>query len=185
MKWLVLPFDQPLSMRDTPRAIRGWWFGARTVRQNPRAGVLLAETITRAMAQLDFVNLFSSIDLKYYFADKRDLLGDAYPHLDDDEVFELLDGVPRIEYAKELGADKLLSGRVYRDYLGENRTIHWWWSVVQIECNITDVHTGEVEWSRRYDMRKQFSSQNRLQEEIAGLLVRDLKKEYFLPLARR
>ena len=47
---------------------------------------MLAETIARAMTGLDFVNLFSPIDLKYYFADKRQRLADAYPYLSVEEV---------------------------------------------------------------------------------------------------
>ena len=184
MKWLILPLEAPPSMRTTPRAIRGWWFGARTVRQNPRAGPMLADTLNRALARLEFINLYSVIELKYYFADKRQLLEDAYPFLSDDEIIEQIDQIPHIEYAKELGADKLISGRIMKQYLAENRTIHWWWSVLDAECEVTDVQTGQVEWSRRYHVRQQFASQTAVQEELVERLIEDLEKEYFLPMIR-
>jgi hypothetical protein len=185
MRWLVMPMEQPVAMDEAPRAIRGWWLGARTIRQNPRAGGLLADAISREMAGFEFVNLYSSIDLKYYFADKRDMLKKSYDYLSDAEVDKLLGQVPPVEFARELGADKMVSGRIIRNYMGENRTIHWWWSVVEFECQVTDVPTGKVEWTRRYELREQFASQNSVQLKLAEEVVADLKDEYFRPLANQ
>lgn len=183
MAWLVVPFDQPPAFDTDTRAIQGWWFGARTIRQNARAGELVAETLMRKMAAWDFVHLYSSIDLRYYFADKREALANAYPYLQEDEIDQLLDDVPDLDYARELGADKLITGRILRQYMAENRTIHWWWSVVEIRFDVVDVATGEVEWSRRYQDRRQFASQVSVMEDVVDQFLEDLKQEYFRPLA--
>ncbi|HOE96810.1 MAG TPA: hypothetical protein PLS90_09560 [Candidatus Sumerlaeota bacterium] len=185
MKWLILPFEQPPSMSTTPRAIRGWWFGARTVRQNPRAGQMIADSLNRAMAEYDFINLYSAIDLRYYFADKRQILEDTYPHLSEGEIQDLLGQVDPLDYGKELGADKILTGRIIRQYLAENRTIHWWWSVAEIEAQVIDVQTGRVEWSERYDVRTQLASQSAVIDDVVARMLEDLKEDYFLPLSRR
>ena len=185
MKWLILPFTQPQAMSENPLAVRGWWFGARTIRQNPRGGDMLAEILSHKMGRLDYLNLYSTIDMKYYFANKRQLLKDAYPHLADKELAALIDGVPPLEYAKDLGADKVLSGRILRMYMGENRTIHWWWSTLAVECQVTDVATGKVEKTFQYDLRHQFASLSSMEEEVADRLIKDLEKQYFRPMAHR
>src|SRR5262245_60788362 len=90
MKVLLLPFRQPPSMSSDPRAIRGWWFSARTIRQNPRAGATIADGLNRAMANEDYMHLYSPIEIKYYFADKKKLLKDSYSYLEDKEIESLL-----------------------------------------------------------------------------------------------
>ena len=183
MVWLVMPLEQPPAMGEATRAIRGWWFGARTIRQNPRAGEMLAEDLNRDLARLEFVNLYSQIDMRYYFAEKRRLLKKSYNELSNEEIEQLLGQVPVTEYARELGADKILTGRIIRNYMAENRTIHWWWSLAEVECNVIDVASGKTEWTRHYVLSEQLASQSSVLEDLSRRVVADLKKQYFRPLA--
>jgi len=185
MNWLVMPFEQPPTMATDTKTIRGWWFGAHTIYQNPRAGALLAETDTRVLADLDCVNLFPSLGLKDYFARKRDTLKKTYPYLSAAEIDTLMSNVSSLDFARELGADKVLTGRIVRQYMADNRTFHWWWSVMEAECEVIDVPTGKSEWQHRYFIRRQFASMTTVQEELAGRLVEDLKQTYFRPLIGR
>jgi hypothetical protein len=185
MKLLVMPFGQPPTMRDNPTLVRGWWFSSRTIRQNPRAGAMLAETLTRQLAQMDYLNLYSNIDLKYYFADKRKALKDQYGQLKDEEIDRLLESVPATEYARELGADKVLTGQIQSHYMGENNAVHWWWSTLQAEVRVIDVATKRIEWQKTYKIRQQLASQYSVQEELSRRITRDLEKEYFGPMARK
>jgi hypothetical protein len=182
-EWLVLPLSQPPGSSDTPRAIQGWWLGARTIRQNPRAGEQVADLLNRRMAMLGYVNLYSPVDLRYYFADKRQALQNAYPHLDRGEIDDLLDQVPKNKYGRELGADRILTGRIVQLYMGENRTIHWWWSVADIEMQVIDVANDRVLWSKRYFERDQFSSQTSVLERVVERAIADLRREIFGPMA--
>lgn len=181
MRWLVTSI---VSETTPTRDIHGWWFGARTIRMNPRAGASLSETISQALASHTFINQYSPIDLRYYFADKREMLGKAYPQLGDAEIDDLLSKVPPVRFARELGADKLVTGRIERNHLGENRTIHWWWSVLDAEIQVVDVRTGTVEWTRRYHYWKNFASPEDLQQRMAQRFVKDLDKSYFPTLVR-
>lgn len=185
MKWLIMPFEQPTAMSTTPRAIRGWWFGATTIRQNERAGMSMFDTLQRRLTGLDYMYLYSPIELKYYFADKRDLLNKTYPYLSQPEANELLAQVPHIDYARELGADKIIGGRIIRQYMGENRSIHWWWSRLDVEAWVMDVASGQIEWQKKYELRDQFASMNGMQEEAADKIIRDIKRDYLRPLARK
>lgn len=184
LKILVMNFATPPGVRENPRDIRGWWFAASNVYQNPRSGIMMAERISSHLAPLSFVNLFSRVDLKYYFARKRQNLSQAYKSLGDEEIAKLMDEVPAIEFARELNADKVVSGRIVENYLDENRTIHWWSSVLDVEVELTDTATGTVEWSKRYRKRGILDSQSTVQDEVARRIVEDLKREYFRPLAK-
>jgi hypothetical protein len=184
MNWLIMPFDQPATMGTDTHAIRGWWLGARTIYQNPRAGVLLAEASTHVMAGLDYVNLYPSMELRDYFARMRDTLKRVYPYLEDVEIDRLMSLVPPVDFARELGADKVLTGRIIRQYMADHRTIHWWWSVLEVDCEVIDVPSGKAEWQRHYVIRDQFASMTTVQEELARQLIEDLQENYFRPLAR-
>ncbi len=183
LKMLVADFDMPPGMRETPKEIRGWWLGADSIYQNPRAGAMFAECLSHRLTPFAFVNLYSRTDLKYYFSRKRQLLKESYDYLNDDELDALLAEVPKVEYARELKADKLLAGRIFENQLTANRTFHWWSSRARIECTVTDVLTGEVEWKKTYRLKRRFSSQFSVQDEIAAQVAKDLKKNYFRPMA--
>lgn len=183
MKILIADFAVPPGMKENPKEIRGWWFGADSIYQNPRAGAIMAERITSRVAAWKFVNLYSRVDLKYYYARKRQNLKEAYEYLGDDEIDTLIGQVPQLDFARELGADKLLSGRIVRNHLQQNRTFNWWKSLAEIEVEMTDVLTGRVEWSRTYKASKRFASQYTVQDELAEEIAADLRREYFKPMA--
>lgn len=184
LKILVMNFQTPPGVRENPRDIRGWWFGSSTIYQNPRAGVIMAERISAHLSKFSFINLFSRVDLKYYFARKRQNLRESFPEVSDEDLNKLMDNVPSIDFARELTADKVISGRIVENYLDENRTIHWWSSVIEVEVELTDVATGEVEWRKRYRDRDWLDSQFNAQDKIAEEIVEDLRTEYFRAMAQ-
>ncbi|MBI3735193.1 hypothetical protein HY256_01615 [Candidatus Sumerlaeota bacterium] len=185
MKLLIMDFDMPKGMKENVKDVRGWWLGADTIRQNPRAGAMFADLLTHEIAGFKFINLFSRVDLKYYFARKRQALKEAYDYLDDDELDDRMALVPKLDYARELNADIMLSGRIIENYLSENRTFHWWKSIVEVECELTDVLSGEVKWKKKYRLKRRFASQYTPQREIARRAAEDLKREYFRNLANK
>jgi hypothetical protein len=182
MKILVMDFEVPPGIKENPSAVRGWWLGARNVRQNPRAGTMFAERLRAYLVAYPWVSIFYKPELSRYFARKEQRLKEAYDYLDDAEIDELMAQVPQLDYARELGADKLLTGRVVENYLSENRTIHTWSSRSHIEVQMIDVLTGHIEWQKEYKERRRFASQFTVQDEIAQQVVEDLKEEYFRPM---
>jgi hypothetical protein len=184
MQWLILPPVVPPAMRETPTAIQGWWLGARTIRQNPNAGEEVVQIWARRLAALGFVDLYSPVDLRYYFADKRQALQTAYPRLTRTEIDKLLDAVPKVKFGKELGADRVLTGRINALYMADNRTIHWWWSVADITLQAYDVATDKLVWECHYHERQQFATQEDVLAAIMDRAIVDMKREVFLPLTR-
>jgi len=181
-KILISNFEMAPGLRDTPKAVRGWWMGAENIYQNPRSGGYFADRLNAYLPTFPYIKLFSRLDLKYYFAPKRKLLQDTYPHLTDAEVTDLLAQVPNLDYARELGADKVLSGRIVESHMHENRTFHWWKSVFHVEVRLVDVMSGQVDWEREYRETMRFASPEFVMEEIAKQVGEDLEKGYFRPL---
>jgi hypothetical protein len=183
LKLLILDFRPSVGIRENPREIVGWWIGARTVYQNPRAGETFAERLTARLARQSYLTLFSRIHLKYYFAEVRQAMRDRWGYLSDEEIERLIEETPAGDFARKLGADKVLSGRLIQNRLTENRTIHVWWSVVEADCQIADAATGEVEWRKRYRLKRWFASQLDVQDELAQLIAEDLGRLYFPSLS--
>lgn len=180
---LILDFRTPPGIRENPKEVRGWWLGARTIHQNPHAGTAMAERLNARLASLPFVELYPRLDLRYYFARKRQNLAEAFPSLPEEKVEELVADADPLAYARELGADKLLRGRVVRNYLSDHRTLHVWSSVVEVEIELVDALSGRTEWRRSYRDRTWLASQFSAQDELAKRIARDLRDEYFRPLA--
>lgn len=185
MHWAIMPFEQPASMTTHPRAVRGWWLSAWTLRQDPRSGRLLAETIARGLAGREYINLYPMLELRYYLEEKEQRLRESYPYLEEQEIQQLIGEVPPEAYGRELGVDKLLTGRIVRHHMGQNRVFYWWWSVLEAEVSVVDVSSGEREWARDYHYWRLFDSQLALQQTLAEDLARDLEREYFQPLTKR
>lgn len=182
-KVLVAEFEVTPGIEENSRAVRGWWMGAENIYQNKQYGAIFAERLSAHLAKYSYVKLFSQLDLKYYLAPKRQLLQDTYPQLRDEEVDALLAEIADLDFARELRADKLLRGRLIQNYLHENRTFHWWKSVVEVECELVDVPTGRVEWSKDYSRSIRFASPLTVQDELARDVAEDLQNEYFRDLA--
>jgi hypothetical protein len=183
------------------KEMKGWWFGARDVWHNPGMGRLAADLFAHEINSLPFIHLVSREDIRYYMADKRTLIRskldekrralEQSPNPDDraqalriqnmteadyDRDLELL---PPREVGRELKADRVLVGRIYNIYLAHNRTIHWYWSSVDLEVGLVDVETGKVVWFRRAQFTKNFTSTSLLLEMAAREMVEMMKREHF------
>lgn len=180
---LIAEFEVAPGIEENPRAVRGWWMGSENIYQTGRYGAIFAERLSAHLARYPYIKQYSQLDLKYYMAPKRQILKDTYPNISDDEVNRLMSEIPDLDFARELRADKLLRGRLIRNYLHENRTFHWWKSIVEVECELVDVPTGKVEWSREYRMKRRFASPLSVQDEIAKQVGEDLEDDYFRHLA--
>lgn len=183
-KIFVSNFEIPPGIEETPLAVRGWWFGSENIRQNPRSGAILSERLNQHLALLDYVSVYAPLDLKRrYLGPKKQMLEEAYPDLSDEEINDLLSQVPPIDFARELRADKMITGQIRESYLQQNRTFDWWKSRAQVDVQLVDVLTGEIEWAKTYEESDLFASTLTVQEKIVERIVEDLQREYFRPIA--
>jgi len=203
----VLDFSIPDQWRD-PEApdrinkdLQGWWFGSRDVWRNPGMGRVAADIFSSQLNRLPFITTVSRVDIKYYMADKREhirrLLDERRRKLEkstdprDRAEAERIRNMTEADYERELErlpprdvgralkADRVLVGRIHDAYLGHNRTIHWYWSYVDLELNLVDVDTGRVVWHKRAQFKKNFASVALLFEIAARRMIEMMEYEYF------
>ncbi|HUT23832.1 MAG TPA: hypothetical protein VM492_05775 [Sumerlaeia bacterium] len=175
----VLDFKVPGNVAENSLQVKGWWFGARTVFQNPRAGAIFGDVLSNRLADLEYIEQHSRSDLKYYMARKRGLLGDKFKGFSDEQYNEMLLGVSPVDYGAELGVDYVIAGRIIEAYTSHHRTIHTWYSYASVEVDLWDMATGQVVWTRIFSKKKRFFSQKEAMDRLAPKVVRALDKTYF------
>jgi len=206
-RMVVLDLAVPDAWRNptTPdkinKEMKGWWFGARDVWHNPGMGQLAADIFAQELNQLPFIHMVSRMDTKYYLAGKRDLIRkkleerrqkleeSASPRdreeaqriraMTDADYDRLVEQLPPYEIGRELKVDRVLIGRIYNIYLAHNRTIHWYWSSVDLEVSLMDVDTHKIIWTKRAQYTKNFSSTSLLLEVAAQNMIEAMKRGLF------
>ncbi len=177
---LVTDFQMTDEIRSIPREVRGWWFGARDVHQNSNSGEIFADILAKELNQaVSVADVYSRTDFKYYKANKRERMKDAFPHLDDVAIAGLFAEIPPLDFARDLQTDVMLIGRLNRSYTSHNRAFHLWSSVVDADVILVNVESGEPVWSGRIALRKNFRGQPHTMRVAAEKLIIRMKKEYF------
>lgn len=171
----VLDFSVP-EVFNTPKEIRGWWFGAHDIYRNPHAGEDFADALSRRLRQFAFVNVYPRGDLKMYMAMQNNRVMRAYPQLSKTEIDELLEQIAPWEWGRDMGVDKVITGRLLVGRTVHNRTIHWWYSTVEARIQLIDTESGTIDWETAMRCTKQLASQQRTQEQLADRVARKLKK---------
>jgi len=203
----VLDFAVPPEWRDPQmpdkmkKEMKGWWFGARDVWHNPGMGRQGGDMFAHELNKLSFIHVRSRVDIKYYLSNKRELIRrklderrrdlEKSPNPNDraeaqrlqkmtegdyDREIEML---PPREIGRELKVDRVLFGRIHDIYLAHNRTIHWFWSSVDLEVSLLDVDSGKVLWYKRARFTKNFASTSLLLEIAAQQMAEMMKRELF------
>jgi len=204
---VVLDFAIPAEWRnpETPdnikKEMKGWWFGSRDVWRNPAMGGEAANLFAHELNRLPYVRLVSRTDTKYYMAGKRELirrkLDEKRRDLEqsqnpDDRALALriqnmtdadydreLASLPPREIGRELEVDRVLTGRIHDLYLAHNRTLHWFWSAVDLEVNLLDVDSGKIIWNKRARFKKNLVSTSLLIEIAAQQMIEMMQRELF------
>ena len=204
---VVLDFRVPETWRDplmlgqSSKELQGWWFGSRKLWHNPGWGRVAGDTFSLELNHLPFVNLVSRVDIKYYMAEKNEQIhrvlderrrkleestdpndrqeAERIRQMSEADYERMLERLSPREIGRELNADRVLVGRIHDAYLAHNRTIHWYWSYMDLEVDLVDVGTGRVVWHRRAPFKKSFASASALLEAAAREMVEWMKIEYF------
>ena len=180
VKVLVADFDVSEDIISTPRQVKGWWFGSRDIYQNPNAGRLFADILARRLNnELSFVDVYSRTDFKYYLANKKERLKKKFPQVDDAVLKGIFDDISPRDFARDLGLDKVIIGKLNRCYTSHSRAFHWWSSVVEADVILLDAESGQPQWSGHFYDRSYFHSQYGAMQQVADKIVKSMKREYF------
>ncbi len=192
---LLMDFEVSGKVKETRHKIVGWWMGARSEFRNENAGKLFADSLTREMRrEMAWVSLFDTLYLRKYFGEKRRLLEEEFTEelsaMSDEEakkeIDRLMEQISPASFARELRADRVLTGRVLESRTFFQRTLRYWTSKVEVEFSLTDVATGETLWSCRDDEWEFLDSQKETMDVLARKLVERMKEEYYMaPLSKQ
>lgn len=177
----VLDFKVSDDIAQTHSQVKGWWLGARTVDQNPRAGGLFADALARHLSSLGYIEQHSRSDLKYYMANKLKRLKRNFLNLGltDADFKRMLDEVSPVDYGEDLGVEQVLTGRVIEAYTSMHNTIRVWHSFVKVEVDLWDVSTGQIVWTETFSGKKRFYSQSEVMDRVAPKVVQALNAAYY------
>lgn len=148
--------------------VAGWWFGARDLLRDSNDGLHWGNHLSAALEKhIPNLTLHFRSDLRSYMSAKETLLKSAYPELSDRERRRVLLEQSPLDYGQSLGADYVVTGRIYEAKLIHNRTFHWWKSQATIEMQVWDVAQRQVVWSWMEEDTAWFRSVYGLLERLA------------------
>ncbi len=157
----------------TEKDSRGWWLGRTDIYVNSNVGLMAADLITDQILKDCLYQLRSRGDLKYYYADKKDLINKKFKLSGDDlkKAILLLDPV---KIGKEMGVDKVIVGHICDSELGKGTFPGSFGSGSSFTVAVFDVATGRIEFEKCYSKFSNHSTQYFHWEKIAEDVSRDL-----------
>ena len=177
---LIMDLAIPDDIAETGHSVGGWWFGAHTDFQNANVGTIFADVLTLEMRrQMDWADLFDRLYVRQYFSRKRGLLQNEFTDSNSDELDELMARISPLEFARELGADKVIVGKINSSATFYQRTFKYWSSSVDVRLEMLDVDSGRSLWRGSERKKGRLRSQKTVMELIAQSLMKDLSEDYF------
>lgn len=157
----------------TEKDSRGWWFGRQDIYVNENVGRIASDLISEQIKTDQTYSILSRYDLKYYYADKKDLISKKLSLTGDDLKKSILVLDP-VKVGQELGVQKVIVGHICLSELTKSRKIGNFTSEAILDVVMYDVATGRVEFHQRYDSRRKHSTQYFHYEKIAENVSNDL-----------
>lgn len=177
---LIMDLSIPDDIAETGHSVGGWWFGAHTDFRNANVGSIFADALTVEMRrQMDWADLFDRLYVRQYFSRKRTLLQNEFTDMNSDELDALMARISPLEFARELGADKVIVGKLNSSETFYQRTVKYWSSSVDVRLELLDVDSGRTLWRGSERKKGRFRSQKTVMEIIAQRLVKEMSSDYF------
>ncbi|MBN1866294.1 hypothetical protein JW916_03280 [Candidatus Sumerlaeota bacterium] len=176
---VVMDFRIPRSVAEKEFQIKGWWFGAHTIFQNPRAGEVFADALALQLHRLEYLEQHSRTDLKFYMEGNRQRLQDRFKGRPDGDYDRMLSEISPVDYGLDLGVDQVITGRLIECFTSQHRTIQTWYSQVKVEVQVWDMKSARAVWNRTFFERSRFASQSIAMQRVAGRIVKALDRKFY------
>lgn len=168
----------------TERDSRGWWFGRQDIYVNENIGRIASDLISEQIKNDQTFPVLSRHDLKYYYADKKDIIRKRL-ELSGDELKKSILVLDPVKVGQELGVQKVIVGHICLSELSKSRRVGNFTSSAILDVVMYDVATGRVEFHQRYDSDRKHSTQYFHYEKIAEQVSNDLLQVQGRPIIRR
>lgn len=165
------PPDESYGAEDfEPKGREGWWLGGKDVYRSQNIGVQASDVIARRLNRAENLTIEPRYDLRYYMADKAELLRAEYPNLTNAQIDHLvIETVSEnaVDVGRELQVDRVLTGRVLSERMTHHRTFHTWKSEIEIEVTLWNVNQGDKVFTKVFEETRRFSSPQLALESLA------------------
>ena len=163
---------------ETEKDIRGWWFGAQDVRYNANTGRMAADLFSDALRESGAFKVYSREDLKYYYADKKDILREKFPTLTEDDLDTAVLTLNPISIAREIDVKKVITGHFADAEFRSSRSTGFFTGAVSFTVSVHDAKTGKLDFSREYKGVKALKSLHSTIEKYADEFVSEASAHY-------
>ena len=158
----------------TEKDYRGWWLSHQDIFVNSNVGRMAADIFSDYLRDNSLYAITSRGDLKYYYADKRDLITKKLD-LKGDALEKALLQLDPVTIGKEMGVDKVIVGHICDSELRKAVAPGSFASVVSMNVAIFDVATGKLDWDKCYTKIRNHSTQYFHYEKIAEEFGEDVR----------
>jgi hypothetical protein len=159
---------------ETEKDSRGWWLGRQELYFNSNVGRMAADIFSDLLKEKGMIVPTSREDLKYYYADKKDLIRKKL-NLNQKELDKAILKLDPVSIGKELAVDKVIVGHICDSELRKAVAPGSFASVVSMQVAIFDVATGHIEFQKCYKKIRNHSTQYFHYKNIAAEFSQDIR----------
>jgi curli biogenesis system outer membrane secretion channel CsgG len=153
---------------ETEKEVRGWWFGSTDVYFNDGIGKTAADLFSEALRDQAGFNQYSRENLRYYYADKKDVVRDKLGMKDEKELDRAMWTLNPVSVGREVGADKVVVGHICDSEKRRSRAFGYNGTMNAYQVSVYDVRTGRMEYSQEfYGWRGRRSQYGAFEEDAA------------------
>lgn len=153
---------------------RGWWFGRQDIYVNANVGRMAADLLTDELRNQGTYNVRSRADLRYYYADKRDLIRRKFSQMSNEELQKAILVLDPVSIGRELGVQKVIVGHICDAEVRKAVMPGSFASAASLTVAVFDVASGRMEFEKCYAKIRYHSTQYFHMEKIAEEVTRDL-----------
>lgn len=158
---------------QTEKDSRGWWLGRQDIYVNANIGRIAGDLLSERIAEDCVYRLTSREDLKYYYADKKDLIRKKH-NLNSDDLKKAILLLDPVAIGRELKVDKVIVGHICDSELRKAVMPGSFASVASLTVAVFDVRSGQIEFQQSYTKIRNKSTQYFHFEKIAEEISYDI-----------
>lgn len=157
----------------TEKDYRGWWLFHQDLYFNSNVGRMAADIFSDYLRDNGIYQVVSRGDLKYYYADKRDLIQKKLA-LKGDALEKSILQLDPVMIGREMGVDKVIVGHICDSELRKAVAPGSFTSVVSMNVAIFDVASGTLDFDKCYMDYRSHSTQYFHYEKLAAKFAKDV-----------
>jgi len=158
----------------TEKDSRGWWLGRQDIYVNSNIGRMAADLLSDQLQQECIYQVRSRADLRYYYADKKDLIRKKYSGMTDDDLKKAILLLDPVSIGREMGVQKVVVGHICDSELRKAVAPGSFASVASFSVAVFDVASGRIEFEKCYRKIRNHSTQYFHFEKLAEEVTKDI-----------